>query len=134
MVMRSLPLPNPMERRTAERREVSCPAALCTPYARLPGELSDISTGGACFRTPDSPRPGTMAMLDWDGREFMCRVVWSKKDMCGLSFDKPLPPELVGETVETWKPAEPAAAMGNIQMGARRNRFRLATTDEPDAT
>ena len=132
--MRSLPVSDPVERRTSERLDLDCPATLCTPYARLPGEMSDISTGGACFRSEEIlPRPGTMAMIDWDGREFMCRVVWSKKDMCGLAFDKPLPRELVGEVVEQWRPPEPAAAMGNIQMGARRNRFRLAARDEPEA-
>ncbi len=134
MVMRSLHSSDPVERRDSERLELECPAILCTPYARIPGELSDISTGGACFRSVELlPRPGVMAMIDWDGREFMCRVVWSKKDMCGLSFDKPLPRELVGEVVEQWKPPEPAATMGKIQMGARRNRFRLAASGETEA-
>lgn len=125
----------PVERRAAEREAVNCPAVMRTPYSSIVGEISDISTGGARFEAASGvPGPAINVFLEWEGQEVFCRIIWSKHDACGVAFDKPIPEAAVGEAVEQTLRREPPAALGNIPLGTRRSRMRLAaSSDEPEA-
>ncbi|MXO59120.1 hypothetical protein GRI89_06150 [Altererythrobacter salegens] len=130
--MATLPHQNaaPAERRSAQREEVRRPATMRTSYAVIPGEILDISTGGARFEAPKVPGPMVSCLLEWDDREVFCRVIWSKHDACGVAFDRPIPVDAVGEAVEETRRTEPPAAVNNIPLGTRRNRFRMSTSGE----
>ena len=108
------------ERREAEREDVACQVVLHTSYARMRGMLTDLATGGARFVAELVPPQGISALLEWDGRETLCRVVWSKDGACGLVFDRPISAHLVMQTAER-KVRTESAAMGKIPLGQRRS-------------
>ena len=120
--MVALPVPSfdSPERRQAEREEVSCQVVLHTSYARMKGMLTDLATGGARFVAELVPGAGVSALLEWDGRETLCRVVWSKDGACGLVFDRPISAHLVLQTAER-KISTESAEMGKIPLGQRRS-------------
>ena len=120
--MVALPLPSfdSPERRQAEREEVSCQVVLHTSYARMKGMLTDLAPGGARFVADLVPGAGVIALLEWDGRETLCRVVWSKDGACGLVFDRPISAHLVMHTAER-KVRTEAAAVGKIPLARRRS-------------
>ena len=121
--MVALPFPSAsIERRRAEREEVACHVVLHTSYARMRGMLTDLATGGARFVAELVPPQGISALLEWDGRETLCRVVWSKDGECGLVFDRPIAAHLVMQTAERKERGE-TAAMGKIPLGQRRSRI-----------
>lgn len=107
------------ERRVDERSSVSCQAVLHTSYARMRGMLTDLSTGGARFEAELVPREGITALLEWEGRETLCRVVWSKEGICGLAFDRPIAAHLVNRAADRKLRTE-FAEMGKIPLGQRR--------------
>ena len=109
------------DRRAAPRVRVDFPARLRTPFSDAVGHLCDLSTSGARFQTNHPPKEGTTALIEWEGHEVMCRVVWAKDDMCGLQFDKPLS-HLAPEQHEAPPKDSPAGAVvGNIPLGKRRS-------------
>ena len=120
--MVALPVPSfdSPERRQAEREDVSCQVVLHTSYARMKGMLTDLATGGARFVAELVPGAGVSALLEWDGRETLCRVVWSKDGACGLVFDRPISAHLVMHTAER-KVRTEAAAVGKIPLARRRS-------------
>ena len=120
MVAIPAPFAESVERRQSEREDVSCPVVLHTSYARMRGVLTDLATGGARFVAELVPVEGVSALLEWDGRETLCRVVWSKDGACGLVFDRPISTHLVMQTAERKERTE-AAAMGKIPLGQRRS-------------
>ena len=109
-----------IDRRRSEREEVSCQVVLHTSYARMKGVLSDLATGGARFVAELVPPEGVSALLEWEGRETLCRVVWSRDGMCGLVFDRPISAHLVLQTAER-KISTESAEMGKIPLGQRRS-------------
>jgi hypothetical protein len=120
MVALSAPPAAAIERREAEREEVACQVVLHTSYARMRGMLSDLATGGARFVAELVPAQGVSALLEWEGRETLCRVVWSKDGACGLVFDRPISAHLVMQTADR-KARTETAAMGKIALGQRRS-------------
>jgi hypothetical protein len=121
MVAHPVPFAESIERRQSEREEVSCQVVLHTSYARMRGTLSDLATGGARFVAELVPREGISALLEWEGRETLCRVVWSREGACGLVFDRPISAHLVLHAAEERKAHSEAAAMGKIPLGQRRS-------------
>ena len=111
-----------IERRQAEREEVSCQVVLHTSYARMRGMLTDLATGGARFVAELVPGEGVSALLEWEGRETLCRVVWSRDGACGLVVERPISAHLVMQTAERKERGE-TAAMGKIPLGQRRSRM-----------
>jgi hypothetical protein len=107
------------ERRASERAAVYCQAVLHTSYARMRGALCDLATGGAKFEAELVPREGVTALLEWDGRETLCRVAWSKEGVCGLAFDRPIAAYLVAHAAER-KVRTDSAEIGKIRQGQRR--------------
>ncbi|MBO0749503.1 MAG: PilZ domain-containing protein [Porphyrobacter sp.] len=109
----------PQERRAAPRTQVSCSARLRTCFGDRMGSLSDLSISGARFHTGEPPKEGTTALLEWEGHDAICRVVWSKSDACGLVFDRPIARHIVEKTAPPPVSAEPAAEVGKIPLGQR---------------
>lgn len=85
--------------------------------------LTDLSTGGARFEAELVPREGVTALLEWEGRETLCRVVWEKEGACGLAFDRPVDAFLVHHAVER-KQRTDLAEMRKIPLGQRRGGLR----------
>ena len=108
------------ERRASERSAVACPAVLHTSYARMRGMLTDLATGGARFEAELVPREGITALLEWEGRDTLCRVVWSSDRMCGLAFDRPIAAQLVSHAADRKLRGE-SAEVGRIPLGQRRS-------------
>ena len=111
--------PNPVERRATPRTPVNCPARLRTCFGDRAGSLSDLSFTGARFHAVDPPRAGTTALLEWEGHDSICRVVWAKPDACGLAFEPPLPRHIVEKYAQPGAPTEPPAELGRIAQGKR---------------
>lgn len=119
----------PIERRAAGRASTDCPARLRTPGSDWHGRLWDLSEAGARVQVENPPAPGTTCLIGWQANELFCRVVWSIDDMCGVLFERPIPSAAVMETIgqpEPEAPSGPAASVGNIPIGRRRSRLRLA--------
>lgn len=111
--------PQQTERRGAPRTQISCAARLRTTFGIREGLLSDLSISGARFRTADPPKEGTTALLEWDGQDAICRVVWAYNDMCGVVFDDPISRHVVDKSARAASSDEPAAEVGNIPLGKR---------------
>lgn len=117
----------PVDRRAAPRTRVSTNARLRTSLAHYHGELWDLSTTGARFVVDNPPKEGIAALLEWDGRDVPCRVIWSGEGMSGLQFEKPIARALVDDCVTPIAKSE-AAALGNIPLGRRRSLLPGAAT------
>jgi hypothetical protein len=116
--------PESAERRLADRTQVGCPAQLHLTTGIRVGTLWDLSQTGARVHTAEPPRPGTTALLKWQANEAFCKVVWSRDDMCGIAFDRPLKDGMVSETLrEQIHRAGPVASVGKIPLGQKRSRF-----------
>jgi hypothetical protein len=110
----------PLERRGDPRTPINCPARLRTCFGDRAGSLSDLSISGARFHTADPPKEGTTALLEWESHDAICRVVWSKSDMCGIIFDRPIARHIVEKCAPPpAAPAEPPAEVGKIPHGQR---------------
>lgn len=120
----------PIERRAVGRARTDCAARLQTPGGDWHGRLWDLSEAGARVQVANPPPQGAMCLIGWLANELFCRVVWSADDMCGVLFERPIPYAVVLETLgEDPKPeaaSGPAASVGNIPIGRRRNRLRSA--------
>ena len=118
-----------IERRAARRARATCGASLQTLTGETFGELWDISETGARIRINNPPERGETAILRWSTEHAMCRIVWSEDDMCGISFESPIGPEVVSSTARLIGIVEqPVATMGNIPVGRKRSAPALATT------
>ena len=128
-IPRAAPEPLPIERRNAGRARADCPARLQTPGGNWYGRLWDLSETGARVQVENPPAQGVMCLISWQANEVFCKVVWSAEDMCGVQFERPLARAIVMETLgepEPEAPAGPVASVGNIPVGQRRQRFRVA--------
>jgi hypothetical protein len=118
-----------IERRAARRSRATCGASLQTLTGESFGELWDISETGARISMTNPPERGETAILRWSTEHAMCRIVWSQDDMCGLSFESPISPEVVASTGRLIGVVEqPVATIGNIPVGRRRSAASLAET------
>jgi hypothetical protein len=84
-----------IERRIAERASVDFPAQLKTPGGTRNVTLADLSETGARVMVSDPPKVGIVALIQIGPREMFCRIAWSRDGCCGVSFEKPLPRELI---------------------------------------
>jgi len=123
---------NPADRRTAPRTRVSSSARLRTSFAHYHGELWDVSTTGARFVVENPPNEGIAALLEWDGRDVLCRVIWSGEGMTGLQFEKPISRAIVDNCVMPVAKPEAVATLGNIPLGKRRSLLPSAESDRND--
>jgi hypothetical protein len=84
-----------VERRIAARASVDFPARLQTPGGTRNVRLADLSGTGARVEVNDPPKAGIVALIQIGPHEMFCRIAWSGGGHCGVSFEKPLPRELV---------------------------------------
>ena len=98
---------------------MDCPARLRTFFGDRAGSLGDLSVSGARFQTDNPPKAGTTALLEWDGHDAICRIVWTKPDACGLAFEPPIARHIVSRYVAPAAPPEPSAELGRIAPGKR---------------
>jgi hypothetical protein len=121
--------PQSIERRNAGRARADCSARLQTPGGNWYGRLWDLSETGARVQVDNPPAQGVMCLISWQTHEMFCKVMWAAEDMCGVQFERPIARAIVMETLgapEPEAPAGPVASVGNIPVGQRRQRFRLA--------
>ncbi|MGZ5792854.1 MAG: PilZ domain-containing protein, partial [Croceibacterium sp.] len=103
-----------IERRAARRTRATCAASLQTLTDESVGYLWDLSETGARVSVASPPQPGENALLKWGTEKVMCRVVWTDRDMCGLSFDRPIASEVVAASARLIGIVEqPIAALDN---------------------
>ena len=108
------------ERRGAARSRVAGEARLQTPGGDWQGLLWDLSESGARIQVENPPSVGATALLKWEANEWMCKVVWTIGDMCGVAFERKIAVAAVRSA-----PAErtgPRASLDNIPLGQRRSR------------
>jgi len=112
-----------VERRTVTRIPVDCPAQLRMPAGDRAARLIDISEKGARLRLSNPPTVGASTFLQWSSNEVFCYVKWANEDSCGVSFDKPIPRELVVKTTgESDKTTAFVANPRNIPPGRKRTK------------
>ena len=119
----------PSERRALGRARTDCTARLQTPGGDWHGRLWDLSESGARVQIDNPPAEGVIALLKWNTHEVFCRVMWSRDDMCGVLFERPIATSIMLETLgepEPDMPVTPAASVGNIPIGRRRGHLRPA--------
>jgi len=110
------------DRRAYVRTRVDWPALLRTPAGEWAGRIDDISEKGARLKVQFPPRVGASALLEWNSHEVFCKVMWTNKDSCGVSFDKPLPRNLLVEMAGVRDDRiEPMADPMRIPAGKKRN-------------
>ncbi|MGZ3173936.1 MAG: PilZ domain-containing protein [Croceibacterium sp.] len=120
-----------IERRAARRTRATCAASLQTLTDESVGYLWDLSETGARVSVASPPQPGENALLKWGTEKVMCRVVWTDRDMCGLSFDRPIASEVVAASARLIGIVEqPIAALDNIPIGRKRSERGASTVQE----
>jgi len=102
------------------RAGMEVPAVLKLVTSEREGQLVNLTESGASIRVANAPPIGTTALLRWDGYEAFCRVVWCASGTCGLAFERPIPGGIVLRTTGRREARGPAAGLGNIPQGQRR--------------
>src|SRR4028119_629075 len=82
-------------RRRTERASVLLPASVVTMSAYQFFDLVNLSATGAKLRGPATPKLGKPALFRLDQFQTLCKVVWVKDDLCGVSFDELVPPRVL---------------------------------------
>ena len=82
-------------RRRASRASVLLPASVVTMNAYQFLEVVNLSPSGAKLRGSPLPEVGKAAMFRLDGFQLLCKVVWSKDELCGVRFDELMPPRIL---------------------------------------
>jgi len=118
------PAAEPADRRSSVRWRVSCPVQLQMARGQRIGCLCDLSERGARVQMDNPPKPGTSATLEWMCFDEKCTVLWATETMCGLMFDRDIPPARVFETKQFGEEYEgPVAEVSNIPLGQKRRRL-----------
>ena len=111
------------DRRIATRTRVSCPVKLQLPSGQRVGCMWDLSEGGARIQMDNPPGVGASVVLEWMSYDEICKVAWAAGDMCGLMFEKPIPPARVFEAQQHREEfSGPVAEVSNIPLGRKRSR------------
>lgn len=122
-----------VERRIAARAAVNCPAQLETPGGTRNAMLCDLSETGARVEVRDPPKAGIVALIRIGPREVFCRIAWSGDGCCGVSFEQPLPRDLVAAITGRGPGlAAPAPAIHPVApTPLRRKSFGLRGVSQP---
>ncbi len=120
-----------VERRIAARTTVDFPAQLKTPGGTRNVTIVDLSESGAKIAVDDTPKAGMVALIQIGPRELFCRIAWSRDGSCGVSFEKPLPRDLVAAITgkAASMPMRPVQALEPAPM--RRKTFGLRGVAQP---
>lgn len=82
----------PERRKSVRRRQLkSAIIAFNNRHSTMPANMRDISDGGARLEAPGNMVPDTFELLvEMDGLEAPCRVVWRRSNEIGVAFTGPL--------------------------------------------
>ena len=58
-------------------------------------DLVNLSATGAKLRGTTIPAVGKQAMFRLDHYQVLCKVLWSKDNLCGVRFDEVIPPRVL---------------------------------------
>lgn len=83
--------PLPSGQRYFSRARLNLPARLVTFNGTSDCTLIDLSRTGAKLRASESPRIGSMVMVEGLQIELFGTVRWANKGLFGFEFDAPLP-------------------------------------------
>lgn len=119
-----------VERRVAVRAAVDFAAQLKTPGCTRNVTLADLSETGAKVMVNDPPKAGLVALIQIGSREMFCRIAWSREGSCGVSFEKPLPRELVA-AITGKAPSSQASAATPAAGPLRRKTFGVRGLAQP---
>ena len=119
-----VPAVEPTDRRSSVRWRVNCPVQLQLARGQRIGCLCDLSERGARVQMDNPPKPGTTATLEWMCFDEKCTVIWATETLCGLMFDRDIPPARVFEMLQFGEEYEgPVAEVSNIPLGQKRRRL-----------
>ena len=119
-----VPAVEPTDRRSSVRWRVNCPVQLQLARGQRIGCLCDLSERGARVQMDNPPKPGTTATLEWMCFDEKCTVIWATETLCGLMFDRDIPPARVFEMQQFGEEYEgPVAEVSNIPLGQKRRRL-----------
>ena len=123
-----------VEQRAFERVRLDCPARLITAGSYRSAQLCDLSQGGARLRLDNPPAEGTTALLQWNGHESLCKIVWASEIACGLAFETRIPSDLVaGSDLSSLNgEGRPVAGVTKIGFGVKRRGLNPSIA-EPSA-
>lgn len=93
-------------RRRVARAPVVLPASVVTLSAYQYLDVVNLSSSGAKLRGSPVPEIGKTAMFRLEGYQLMCKVVWTKNDLCGIRFDEPIPPRVLAHYREAGSTAK----------------------------
>ena len=82
-------------RRRAARASVLLPASIVTMSAYQYLEVVNLSPSGAKLRGPAHLEKGKTAMFRLDQYQVLCKVMWTKDDLCGVRFEELIPPRVL---------------------------------------
>ena len=112
-----------LDRRQAARLPMTIEVELHLPTGIRSAEVMDMSRTGAQLRLADPPSKGANTQLVWPDNAHYGTVVWSNAGVCGIKFDKAIAEEAVIKTADrNAAPRGPAAELGNIAVGKKRER------------
>lgn len=67
-----------------------CEVAILAGGRRIRAQMRNVSPGGARLRGLDELPPGTRLTLDLHASQPRASVVWARRGMTGIRFDRPL--------------------------------------------
>jgi hypothetical protein len=78
------------EDRRGRRLKVFLPVILSWADREEHAHLTDVSQKGAKLCATHIPVTGTRIQFDWEGEIFSGWCIWSRKNIFGMMFDRPL--------------------------------------------
>jgi hypothetical protein len=76
--------------RKSQRFKVFLPVQISCAETNLNGYFVDVSNAGARLRARITPVVREKVQVEWEGKLLSGTVAWVKKDLFGLTFERPL--------------------------------------------
>jgi len=105
-------------RRRAPRASILLPASVVTMSAYQYLEVVNISPTGAKLRGSPIPGIGKTAMFRLEGFQLLCKVVWTRDNLCGVRFEELIPPRVLAKLREAGNSAELGTVTPSEQQAA----------------
>lgn len=82
--------PGQIGRRGSARLRLRLPARFESLNGKAQCWLQNVSRDGASLELNPAPALGKLGVLDCEGMELFCEVIWTHGELCGVAFDEPL--------------------------------------------